>query len=125
MKSSNSKEQVELDTIKTGLADFDLAIPGTLRRIFLKCGKSACACQKDKAARHGPYFLWDRKVGKKLTSISVDVDEIPRIKRWITNRKNLEKQISKVLALSQAMATAQIEKAREKRKQIKSATLKE
>jgi hypothetical protein len=113
---NRGKEERELENQKTALPDFDLAVPGTIRRIFLKCGKDGCACRKDKSARHGPYHLWDRKVGGKLSSMSVDAKDLPLLKRWIGNRMTLEKRIAEVLRLSQSLAALRIEQQRTKRK---------
>lgn len=125
MKTAKTREQVELEVIKTRLTDFDLALPGTVRRIFLKCGKPVCACRKDKSARHGPYFLWDRKVGARLSSMSIDSEDLPLLKRWIENRRKLEEHLLKVLSLSQAIAKSLIEQTREERKQTKQPNSKE
>lgn len=113
---SKSKNIIEgrLTKIKTEIGNFDLAVPGTVRKIFLKCGKPTCACQKDKSARHGPYYLWDRKVGKKLTSKSIDPRDAVQIKKWIENRIYLEKQIREIINLSQAIAADAIETQKKK-----------
>lgn len=105
MKKSKQINDNNLSKIKSELGNFDLALPGTVRKIFLKCGKPTCACQKDKSARHGPYYLWDRKVGKKLTSKSVDRKNVAQIKRWIDNRTRLEKQVRRIAELSQFIAS--------------------
>ena len=36
---------------------------------MMRCGKAPCACQKDPARRHGPYFQWTHNAnGKSVTS---------------------------------------------------------
>lgn len=106
----NQDKKIEL--LKTKIADFDLAVPGTLRTIYSKCGKAYCACQTDKKARHGPYILWDRKVAGKLSSKMVSKTMAAQIKKWIENRSKLEKQIQEILIISQAIVSNLVEESR-------------
>lgn len=41
---------------------------GSLTTRLMRCGQRACACQRDPAARHGPYVEWSRVVGGKRVS---------------------------------------------------------
>mgnify|MGYP003590888379 CR=1 FL=1 len=106
---SNDREK-RLAEIKRKLGDFDLAIPGTIRTINLKCGKPSCACWRDKKARHGPYYFWDRKVAGKLSSKSITKPMVPQLKKWIHNRKLTETLLHELLELSQAIAADMVEK---------------
>ena len=106
----NQDKKIEL--LKTKIGDFDLAVPGTLRTIYSKCGKAYCACQSDKKARHGPYILWDRKVDGKLSSKMVSKTMAAQIKKWIENRNKLEKQVHEILIISQAIVSSLVEESR-------------
>jgi hypothetical protein len=106
-------QEKKLNILKEELADFDLAIPGTLRSIYSKCGKPNCICQTDQNGRHGPYWLWDRKVNGKLSSKMVTAQMVPQIKKWIENRLRMEALFAKILKLSQELAATEIEKDRE------------
>ena len=57
MEKIKTKQQKQIEVLKNKIASFDLAVPGTLRVIYSKCGRDYCACQADKKARHGPYIL--------------------------------------------------------------------
>ena len=109
-KTKQNQKEKRLAEIKPQLGGFDLAIPGTIRTISLKCGKPSCACWADKKARHGPYYFWDRKVGGKLTSKSIAKPMVPLLKKWIENRKRTEKSLQEILALSQAIVSDMVEK---------------
>lgn len=41
---------------------------GSLTTRRMKCGQRACPCQRDAAARHGPYTEWSRVVGGRRLS---------------------------------------------------------
>ena len=106
----NQDKKIEL--LKTKIVDFDLIVPGSLRTIYSKCGRDYCACRTDKKARHGPYILWDRKVGGKLSSKMVSKEIAVQIKKWIENRNKLEKQIQEILIISQAIVSNLVEENR-------------
>ena len=112
MSKLKTNQDKKIELLKTRIGDFDLAVPGTLRTIYSKCGKDYCACQTDKSARHGPYILWDRKVDGKLSSKMVSKAMATQIKRWIENRNKLEKQVQEILILSQSIASNLVEESR-------------
>lgn len=42
--------------ISAELSDLDYALPGTLSRRFMRCGKDNCRCKADPPILHGPYL---------------------------------------------------------------------
>jgi len=111
MKKSSKENRLE--KIKKELCSFELLAPGRLRTTFMKCGNPKCACHQDKDARHGPYHLWDRKVGTKLTSKMVSDATNKKIINWIKERKKIENLLNEVISLSQEIIAEKIEKERE------------
>lgn len=105
-----SSKQIQIEKIKQEILNMDMLAPGRLRTTFMKCGNSGCACHKDETAKHGPYHLWDRKVGKKLTSKMVSNEDFKNIKKWIEERKKSEILFSKIVKLSQEIITEMVEK---------------
>lgn len=99
----------KLRKIKDEFGKIDLIVPGTVRTTYLKCGKTSCACWKEKSARHGPYYFWDRKVNGKLSSKSINKDLVPILKAWIKNRKKAEDQLGQMIILGQKIAFDYIE----------------
>jgi len=99
MKKSN--KEIRLEKIKLEITKFELVAPGRLRETLMKCGNKSCACRKDKGTWHGPYHLWDRKVGNKLTSKMVSAQQAKKIKNWIKQRKDAEELLAEAVKLSQ------------------------
>ncbi len=114
-KINKNPDTTKLNKIKNELGNFDLVLPGTIRQLYMKCGKSGCACQTNAGARHGPYFLWDRKVGKKLTSKMIPAKIVPLLKKGIQNRKELEKLVQEAVEISQEMAVNIVEDEKKRR----------
>jgi hypothetical protein len=98
------KDDPRYRRIKGKLLSIGLAIPGTIRETYLKCGKSWCACAKKGGQLHGPYYFWNRKVNGKLTSKSVPEDKLRLFRAWISNRQELEALVNQVLEFGQEIA---------------------
>jgi len=105
-------QEKTLNVLKLKLADFDLAVPGTLRKVYSKCGKQNCICQTDRKGRHGPYWLWDRKVNGKLSSKMLTPQMASQIEKWIKNRRRLEKTLAEIFILSQEVAALHVDNGR-------------
>ena len=88
----------EYEKLKKTIHSLGPVLPGTLRTVYLRCGKKNCRCQSDKKNRwHGPYSFWDHKEGKRLSSRSIPADSVKVISSWIQNRKVLENIVSRIL----------------------------
>ena len=87
----------------------EIALPGKIRTVYLKCGKESCKCKSGKDTdKHGPYTFWDRRVDGKLTSSSIPKDEIKKFKGWIKNREKLEKLVKEIQKESALVAKTSI-----------------
>ena len=87
------------------LDKIDVAIPGRLRTVTMKCGKASCPCSSgEKEFFHGPYFFWDRKVNGKLSSLSIPEKMVPKFQKWLDNRKKIEVLVKKLLDEGQVVA---------------------
>jgi len=50
----------------------EIAVPGTLVEVFLRCGTASCGCHRDPARRHGPHlYLKFRDPEGRATSLYV------------------------------------------------------
>jgi hypothetical protein len=94
----------DYEKIKERIMGLELVIPGTIRETYLLCGKPGCACAENDEARHGPYYLWNRKVNGKLTSKSIPKDKLPLYERWLENRRLLEGLVQEMLEISSKLA---------------------
>jgi hypothetical protein len=48
------------------LRELDYFLKGTVLKRMMKCGQPQCACHRDPAQRHGPYFEWTYKVNETV-----------------------------------------------------------
>jgi hypothetical protein len=50
----------------------EIAVPGTLVEVFLRCGTASCGCHHDPARRHGPHlYVKFRDADRRATSLYV------------------------------------------------------
>ena len=94
----------DYERLKERITRLGLIIPGTIRETYLLCGKQGCACASSDAARHGPYYLWNRKVNGKLTSKSISKGELPLYEQWLDNRRLLEALVQEMLEIGSKLA---------------------
>ena len=94
----------DYEKLKERVTRLGLVIPGTIRETYLLCGKSGCACADNDSARHGPYYLWNRKVNGKLTSKSISKDKLPLYEGWLDNRRLLEELVQEMLEIGSKLA---------------------
>ena len=53
------------------LLQLDYFLKGTVSKRMMKCGKPQCACHRDPAQRHGPYFEWTYKAAGKTVNVKL------------------------------------------------------
>ena len=94
----------DYEKLKKRITQLGLVIPGTIRETYLLCGKAGCACADSDAARHGPYYLWNRKVNGKLTSKSISKDKLPLYEGWLENRRLLEELVQEMQEIGSKIA---------------------
>ena len=90
--------------LKERITRLGLVIPGTIRETYLLCGKAGCVCAATSSARHGPYYLWNRKVNGKLTSKSISKDQLSLYEEWFDNRRLLEEWVQEMLEIGSKLA---------------------
>lgn len=91
-------KDAEYEQFKKNILSLGPVLPGTLRTVYLRCGKKNCRCQEgDEKKWHGPYLFWDRKEEGRLSSRSVSGTSIKIIRGWINNRKILERIVYQML----------------------------
>lgn len=85
----NEKLWKDLEAIRTRIAALDVIATGTLLERTKRCGKPNCRCAVDPAARHGPYFEWNRWQEGKLHHRTVTAPEARRIETALDNYQKL------------------------------------
>lgn len=63
--------------LKGELQQVEFFCKGTVLRRMMRCGKAQCACQKDPAKRHGPYFQWTYNANGKTVTIKLTEETAP------------------------------------------------
>lgn len=63
---------------------------GTISVTYRKCGKSNCACAKDKHPGHGPLYLWNATIGGKSFAKNLKLGvEMDKYREETSNYKKL------------------------------------
>jgi type II secretory pathway component PulJ len=59
------------------LDQLEYFLKGTVLKRMMKCGRPQCACHRDPAQRHGPYFEWTYKVAGKTVNVKLSPQAAP------------------------------------------------
>lgn len=98
----------EMKHVTEKILAMEPAIPGTIRMVSMKCGRAGCACESGKQTdKHGPYYFWSYKREGRLTSVSLNTEDVDRFQRWIDNRRELEAMLTDILEKGVAEALRQ------------------
>ena len=87
----------QLNDLKKQMAALGMAIPGSIQIVYLRCGKKNCRCHQDEKLRHGPYFLWYRRINGKTATQSIAKEDVHFFRTWIENREKLEALVQKIV----------------------------
>ncbi|MGH9897222.1 MAG: DUF6788 family protein [Pyrinomonadaceae bacterium] len=72
---------------------------GSLHEQYLPCGKQNCRCHdKEHAQRHGPYYLWVRRIGGKQVNRTLRRGpELERVREGIANYHKVQELMGEIL----------------------------
>jgi Family of unknown function (DUF6788) len=104
--SPTRRQQDRAAGIAAELASLGLALPGTLIRRHVRCGKPGCRCHADPPVLHGPYWQWTRKTGGKTITRLVSDDQLDDYRQWLDNHRRLRALVAELEALTLAIADA-------------------
>lgn len=90
-KTQAEKARKRIEAIRNAVATIELVCSGTLLTRMTKCGKPTCACHRDPAARHGPYYEWGRMRGGKLTHRWMSAEQAQQLREAIASFRRLKK----------------------------------
>src|SRR5438128_149676 len=82
---------------------------GSLYERRMKCGQSACPCQHDPQAAHGPYFTLTQKVDGKTRSRYVALQQIATLRRQIEAGRQFRERVEAYWEASERWADEQLE----------------
>lgn len=80
-----------IEELRAELSQIDYVCSGTLLERMKTCGKPACRCAQDPAARHGPYYEWGHMKAGKLVHRLVSAEQVGLLRRAIANYRRLRK----------------------------------
>ncbi|HEY2448353.1 MAG TPA: DUF6788 family protein [Mycobacterium sp.] len=78
------------------LGQIDGALPGSVIRRRMRCGKPGCACKADPPALHGPYIQWTRTVEGKTVTRFLTENELASYQSWFDNARHLKELVAKL-----------------------------
>jgi hypothetical protein len=90
--------------IRSALQTLTLVCSGTLSLRTKLCGRKACRCATDPAARHGPYHEWTRREDGRYRHSVVSPEQAELLQLGIANYR----QIQHLLRLWEAETAAVI-----------------
>src|SRR5205807_6853694 len=65
------------EALKREIVHLDYFCKGTVLKRMMKCGNKKCACHRDPAKRHGPYFECTYKVQNKTVNLKLYPEMTP------------------------------------------------
>ena len=75
-------------------------LKGTVLKRMMKCGQPQCACHRDPAKRHGPYFEWTYKVKGKTVNIKLSPQAAPLYRAATKQHRKLKAILARMERLS-------------------------
>ena len=90
-KQTAERSRKRIEELRAELAQIDYVCSGTLLERMKTCGKPACRCAQDPAARHGPYYEWGHMKAGKLVHRLVSAEQAGLLRRAIVNYRRLRK----------------------------------
>ncbi len=85
----NAQERIA--RIHESIGDIEYLSSGTLLKRMKRCGNPRCACAKDPAARHGPYYEWSYMKDGRLHHRTLSPDQAKLMRRAIANHRKVKR----------------------------------
>ena len=89
------------------LRQLDYFLKGTVLKRMMKCGRPNCACHRDPAQRHGPYFEWTYKAAGKTVNVKLSSQAAPLYQAATRQHRKLKALLARMERLSRT-ALAQL-----------------
>ncbi len=89
----------EYDSLKKSILEIGLPIPGTVHKLYARCGAKTCPCANDDSKRHGPYYRWHYRKGNRQCTVGIEKEKLEILFNAINNREKLEKLLDKMMKI--------------------------
>ena len=86
--------------LKREIAQLDYFCQGTVLQRMMKCGNQQCACHRDLAKRHGPYFECTFQVHNKTVNLKLYPEVTPLYRAAIQQPRKLKSLLGRLERLS-------------------------
>jgi hypothetical protein len=101
--------------LKRELQRLEYFCKGTVLKRMMKCGKAQCACHRDPAKRHGPYFEWTYKANGKTVNVKLTPETAPLYTAASQQYRSLKTLLNRLERLSLTALRAQAKRAQSHR----------
>jgi len=101
VKNRKNELIIEYKRLKKEILKIGYICKGSIVPSYRKCGKPYCKCAKRENEKHGPYWLWTRKVKGKTVSKNLSKKQVKLGKNFILNSKKLDEIIQQMRKLSE------------------------
>lgn len=88
------------------IGEVGLVLRGTIGVYRTQCGSPRCCCHTDPTARHGPYYIWTRKVAGKTVTRLLSDEQAKRLRPWTRNMRRLDHLLKRLQKLGLRAAEA-------------------
>jgi hypothetical protein len=89
-------------SLKQQILRLDYFCKGTVLKRRMKCGRQQCACHRDPAKRHGPYFECTYKVQNKTVNLKLYPEVVPLYRTAIRQYRRLKSLLGRMERLSRS-----------------------
>ena len=89
-------------TLKRQILQLDYFCKGTVLKRMMKCGHKQCACHRDPAKRHGPYYECTYKVQNKTVNLKLYPEVTPLYRAAIRQYRTLKSLLGRMERLSRS-----------------------
>ncbi len=90
------------EALKQQIVQLDYFCKGTVLKRMMKCGHKHCACHRDPAKRHGPYFECTYKVQNKTVNLKLYPEVMPLYRAAIRQYRKLKSLLGRMERLSRS-----------------------
>jgi len=89
-KHKKTPQRLDPKRARQLIAKIEKVCSGTITTRMKVCGKPECRCATDPDARHGPYYEWTRREGKRLLHSVVSAAEANDLQTAIANYRKVQ-----------------------------------
>lgn len=96
------RDAQRFESLQREILQLDYFCKGTVLRRMMKCGNPRCACHRDPAQRHGPYWECTYKVQNKTVNLKLYPQVTPLYRSAIQQHRKLKTLLGRLERLSRA-----------------------